>query len=167
MRDRKLEASWRAKLAASGFEDLEGADRDGPLSDRGNLHAVDASREAGEQLAHRIDSGAAYTAWATEVLHSHRFRSCLAREIWSGHANGEGLRETAKRLGITFHRARETVVAVKQRASTQSNQSKKGASQWRPSQLQRKYRRLSMSKAVALAALLLRTPMPSSTRRSA
>jgi hypothetical protein len=167
MRDRKAEALWRAKLAASGFEDLEGADRDGPLSDRGNLHAVDASKEAGEQLAHRIESGAAYTTWATEVLHSHRFRSSLEREIWSGHANGEGLRETAKRLVITFHRARETVVAIKQRVSNQSKKSNKGDSQWRPGQLQRKYRRLSMSKAVALAALLLRTQTPSSTRRSA
>jgi hypothetical protein len=161
VRDRKLEAAWRAKLAASGFQDLEGTDRDGPLSDRGNLHAVDSTREAGEQLAHRIKHGADYTAWALGILHSHRFRSGLERAIWAGHADGEGLRETAQRLGITFHRARETVVAIKARVSNQSKQVERGTSRWRPNQLQRKYRRLSMSKTIALAALLLRMPTQS------
>lgn len=161
---RKLEAAWRAKLAASGFRDLESADRDGPLSDRGNLHAVTETDAAHESLSQRIENGRAYVAWADGVLHRHRFRSGLERAIWARHAAGEGIRAIAAALDITYHDARDTLQTIKTRVGKQGNQGRQ-AKTWESNKLARYYRRLSMPAAIALAAVLLKTPMRSSTSR--
>lgn len=150
-----LPAEWRAKLAASGFQDLEGIDRDGPLSDRGNLHAKYDTEEADEALMQRYESGEAYTDWARGVAAGRRFRSGQERAIWALHADGKGLREIATELDTTYHQAREAVNAVKARVKRQSS---KGASNRWP---KRRYRRLGHKATVQLAAVLLKTLMKS------
>lgn len=159
---RKLEAEWRAKLAAAGFADLEGADRDGPLSDRGNLHAVTEQEDDHERLQQRIETGAAYHDWALSILHTHRFASSLERKVWEHHANGDGLQTAAKALGVTYHNARDAWNAVKARVSNQSNQSKERKWPRKANQL----RALSLETAVRVAAVLLLAAAKTRTRSS-
>jgi hypothetical protein len=150
-------------LKASGFQDLESADRDAPLSNRGNLHAVTEVAEEHDRLAQRMDAGAAYYEWAQALLHSHRFRSARERRIWARHADGEGLASIARALGITYHDARDTVNSIKL-ASKQGSQSKESKCRPRPDREARKLKRLTFPVAVKLAALLTRwakMPTPS------
>lgn len=173
MRNRRLEAEWRARLKASGFQDLESTDRDAPLSDRGNLHAVTETDSSHEGLAQRMESGGEYRAWAMSVLHdSTRLRNprrlaarALERRIWERHANGDGFRVIAAAEGISFHDARNAVNRIKNDVGAKSKQGNK-EEKWRSNELARRYRRLSYPATIALAALLLKTQMRSSTRRS-
>jgi hypothetical protein len=114
---RRLENEWKVKLKASGFADLEGQDRDGPLSDRGNLH--ESGDEDAAPLEERIDHGSAYHTWAHDVLrklNGHDARSRLRRRIWALHADGWRLKEIAREIpGINFHNARDTVRAIKEK----------------------------------------------------
>lgn len=128
-----LEREWAAKLKASGFQDLESADRDGPLSDRGNLHAVAETPEEDARLADRMAAGQARTEWMLGVLHTHRFRNATERTVWERHANGEPLRPIAAALGLSYDRTRKIVVGVKARV-TQVRKVK----QWRNPSRQRK-----------------------------
>ena len=155
-----LTREWNAKLKASGFLDLEGADRDGPLSDRGNLHPVEQTEDEIAALGHRIASGSEYTAWAEGVMHSRRLRSAFERRVWARHVAGESLREIADAEGCTYHDARDVVVAVKERG----NKGKQGkeTETWRKSRL----RRLTLETSQELAAAVLKILTPSSTLRS-
>lgn len=118
----RLAAEWRRRLAAAGFADLETArDADAPLSDRGNLHAVDETPLSREHLGHRAAAGAAHTRWAESVLHTYRFANETDRDIWAAYASGESLKEIGRQLGPGgYHRARETVARV--RAAVQVRQ---------------------------------------------
>jgi len=109
----KLEREWAAKLKASGFQDLEGSDRDGPLSNAGKLHAVAETADEHERLAARIEDGTAYQEWARSMLHATRWRCATDRRIWEMHCDGEGLRETTKRLGVSWKRATRVIDLVK------------------------------------------------------
>ncbi len=102
----------RAELLRD-FPDLEGRDPDGPLSDRGNLHVVTEGEGQNERLAERIQHGSAYHTWAHDVLRTHTFASQLERDAWASHADGDGIRETARKLGVTFHRARGALQDVR------------------------------------------------------
>lgn len=161
---RKLAAEWNAKLRAAGFQDLEGADRDGPLSDRGNLHAVTETEDAHAELAHRLEFGAEYYRWAQGFRHAHRFRNPLERRIWAAHSDGDGLREIAKREDITYHDARDVVNRLKKHQGNQGNQGKETVS---CEKFRKRHRRLSWETALQLTATFLRTLTPSSTRASA
>jgi hypothetical protein len=164
MMNRRLEAEWRAKLKASGFADLEGSDRDGPLSDRGkphvrgNLDSVTEADHGQEALHRRLADGAAYHGWAVSVLREHRFRSSLERRIWARHAEGYGLATTAQTLGITYHAARDAVIAVKAR-NNQSSQSKETVWRARKDRRARQYRPLTLETAAKLALVLVRSLM--------
>ena len=126
----KLSAEWSAKLAASGFEDLEGRDRDRPLSNRGKLHdgkgkeagqkSVEVEREDGDfqHFRARIEHGAEYTEWAQGVLQRLTGQGATARRnrrVWQLHAEGMGLRDIAAEMGTTFHAARATVMRIESR----------------------------------------------------
>lgn len=116
---RRLTAEWDKRLARAGFQDLEGADRDGPLSDRGNLHAVEESADADARLEERVEFGSAYHSWAQDVLrqlNGHDARSRLRRRIWAMHADGASLKEIGREIrGVNFHIARDTVRAIKEK----------------------------------------------------
>lgn len=119
----KLEALWRKKLAESGFQDLEGADRDGPLSNRGKLHdgtgavsgeaKVQGSSTDGdwEHFQHRVESGAEYTRWAQDVLLaiSDDKNPSLRQRAWKLHTEGMGMRGIAAQLGVNFHVVRDSI----------------------------------------------------------
>lgn len=108
----KLAAAWRKKLQSAGFQDLEGTDPDAPLSNRGNLH--DAADDF-EALGERMESGAAYAAWAQDVLHQlngHSPEARLRRRIWASWASGESMRTTAADMGLGFHLVRRTVHSI-------------------------------------------------------
>src|SRR5579884_251889 len=124
-RARAAERKWgaAAKLAKVGFYDLEGRDRDGPLSDRGNLHVVTEGEAQHERLAERVEHGSAYHTWAMDVLRSHRFASRLEREAWASHADGDGIRETARKLGMSLHRVMRALRNVRAEVQ-QGNQGK-------------------------------------------
>lgn len=114
----KLAAEWAAKLLETGFEDLEGHDRDAPLSNRGLLHAVADTDEDHDRVAVRMEHGSAYTDWAMDVLRRLNGRRRTARQrrkIWQLHADGWGFRVIAKDLGLGFHHVRETVNAIEEK----------------------------------------------------
>lgn len=96
-----LEREWDRRLRESGFADLEGRDRDGPLSDRGNLHPVEETQAAYARLGERAAEGAEWTSWAEGILHGIRFRSLAHREAWRLHAEGTGERDIATALTTT------------------------------------------------------------------
>jgi hypothetical protein len=151
-----LEREWTKRLAASGFQDLEGRDRDGPLSDRGNLHAVTGEDGQQERLAERIEHGSAYHTWATDVLRSHRFASRLQRDAWASHADGDGIRETARQLGVTFHRARCELQAVRAAIALTGRRQRREPECPNPKILRSLVRRSDPSTLASLAILLLR-----------
>lgn len=129
----KLQKTWAAKLAASGFMDLESdTDRDAPLSNRGKLHDGTGKNaatvkvndgEAGadgdfQSLAARVEHGAAYTDWANSVLLKLNGASARARrrrQIWGMHCEGWSMKGIARELGINFHIARLTVNRIEER----------------------------------------------------
>lgn len=149
-----LEREWSAKLRASGFRDLEGRDRDGPLSDRGNLHVVTEGDGQQERLAERIEHGSAYNTWAMHVLHTHRFASRLEREAWGHHARGEGLRDAARSLDCTYHDARDAVNAVKARVKRQGDQGEEQICE-KPTNLRKLVRRSDSGTLLKLAQVLI------------
>jgi hypothetical protein len=129
----KLQKTWAAKLAASGFQDLESdADRDAPLSNRGKLHdgtskVKDSAHVQGDaaggdgdfqSLAARVEHGQAYTDWANSVLHKLNGQGTKAkrrRQIWGMHCEGWSMKGIARELGINFHVARLTVNRIEER----------------------------------------------------
>lgn len=118
----KLEADWRKRLAESGFQDLEGADRDAPLSDRGNLH--ESGDENATPLIEKMEHGGAYIDWARSVLqrlNRHTTEARQARRIWERHANGESLKEIGRTPGLNFHVARDTVIAIQEKYRCPAN----------------------------------------------
>lgn len=121
----KLEREWAAKLRASGFRDLEGGDRDGPLSNAGNLHAIAETEHEHGRLAQRMEDGAAYQQAARDLLWARRWRSALDRRIWEMHVDGSGLREITSTLKVTWARAAGVLQECRARI-TQSNESTKG-----------------------------------------
>jgi hypothetical protein len=149
-----LEREWAAKLAASGFQDLEGRDRDGPLSDRGNLHTPTHGDGEYERLAERIEHGSAYHRWAQDVLRTHRFASRFQREAWAVHADGLGYKETARKLGVNYHRARNALMAVRDQAK-RVNQVREHA--WHERKLRQLVKRSDPATLTRLASLLIRT----------
>lgn len=149
-----LEREWAAKLHASGFRDLEGRDRDGPLSDRGNLHVVTEGDGQQERLAERIEHGSAYNTWAMGILHSHRFASRLEREAWAHHARGEGLKTAAAALGCTYHDARDAVNAVKAAVQRDVRQVREQLCE-KPTNLRKLVRRADPGTLLRLAQVLL------------
>jgi len=151
----RLEREWAARLAASGFQDLEGRDRDGPLSDRGNLHVVTEGDGQRERLAERIEHGSAYHTWALDVLRTHRFASQLERDVWACEVDGIGIKGAMRALGITFHRARTTMLAVK--AAVESQQVRRVRRQaCEKAKLRQLIRRSDPTLLAKLAAVLLR-----------
>jgi hypothetical protein len=172
-----LEREWARRLKASGFEDLEGADRDGPLSDRGNLHAVDHTEGELARLGRRIEDGEAATAQAQAILHARVsdgarrlsfLRSALERKIWEAHAEGKSEATTAGELEITRHSVRQVLAEVRERVS----QVREGTKRWRNRKRQEKQQASSLvrrcdPRALAmLAAALLSTQTRRVTARS-
>jgi len=149
-----LEREWRAKLAASGFQDLEGVDRDAPLSVRGNLHAVNDTEEDAKALASRIEVGQQVTERRQAILHSARFRSPEQRRCWELLTDGASEREIAAAVGVTRDRVRKHLAAVEK-----MTQVREGL--WRNQSRQRNYerrrliRRCDPRMLVQIAALLL------------
>lgn len=150
---RALQRTWDAKLRKAGFQDLEGTDRDGPLSDRGNLHAVNEDPEAIAHLGDRMTHGAAYTRWADSVLHTHAFVSRRQREVWRRHAEGESLREIGAAMRISYHAARDQVLAVRAAVSDQPDRGNGGNESCR--EIRRMIRRSDPGLLARLALVLL------------
>lgn len=119
----KLEREWAAKLRAAGFHDLEGADRDGPLSNAGKPHAKYETAEGHERLANHMTDGAAYQQAARDLLWARRWPTALERRIWEMHCDGAGLREITATLGLWWERAAR-VIRDCQKRMTQMKQSK-------------------------------------------
>lgn len=159
----KLEREWAAKLRASGFQDLEGSDRDGPLSNAGKLHAVAETAEEHERLRARIEDGTTYQEWARSVLHATHWANATDRRVWEMHCDGEGLREITKRLGVSWKRATRIIDGAK--AGSQGNKGEKRGWQKSRSGMRSLVRRCDPKILKSLALVLLRaTQKPSSTR---
>lgn len=112
----RLAAEWRARLAASGFEDLEGVDRDAVLSDRGNLHS------AGEDaipLQTRIEYGEAWTDWALDVLrHLPRGNDPASRlryRVWERYASGQSIRTVSNTVPLAYHQTAKIIKSIEGR----------------------------------------------------
>lgn len=164
-----LEREWRARLKASGFVDLEGDDRDGPLSDRGNLHAVDHSDEQLGRLVQRIEDGGEVTARAAAILHAKhangsrrlRFvRTALERQVWQQHAEGSAELTIGRNVGITRHRVRQVLQTVEARVT----QGREGKKRWRNQKRQEKQRVSSLVRRADPATLMQLAVVLLSTR---
>ena len=146
----KLQTTWAKKLQDSGFQDLEGPDRDAPLSNRGKLHDADDDEAA---LAVRVVHGEAYTDWAQDVLHQlggHAPGSRRRREIWERHAGGESMKSIARSMDLGFHPVRDTVLAIEERYK-----------RWRrPKSVKMLVRRADPKLLAGLAAVLLAAAGP-------
>lgn len=149
-----LEREWAAKLRASGFRDLEGRDRDGPLSDRGNLHVVIEAPREHARLVERIEHGSAYYTWASGVLHTHRFASRLERDVWACEVEGIGIKGASRKLGISFHRARVTMRAVRAAIALTGRQGNQGRKPCRR-ELRRLIERVEPATLLHLARVLI------------
>lgn len=171
---RRLETEWRGKLKSAGFADLEGPDRDGPLSDRGNLH--ESGDESAAPLDERIEHGSAYHTWAHDVLrklNGHDARSRLRKRIWAMHADGMKLKEIGRDIpGINFHIARDTVMAIKEKYGCREEDDAarlvRGASQKVLTTLATKLIALRLTEtrvSPSSATRATRTPIVFSTRR--
>lgn len=149
-----LQREWAAKLRASGFHDLEGADRDGLLSDRGVPGGV--RPEASEEARAALEERGRYIDWARDVLRHHRFAGAAEREIWEQHAAGASLKEIGRRLGPGgYHAARDTVAKVK-RDVRQVRQQARGECRRSGRQMRALIRRTDPAVLAQLARLLLR-----------
>ena len=164
-----LEREWAAKLKASGFQDLEGADRDGALSRRGLLHPVDDTAEEDAALADRMRAGEAQTEWRLSVLHTHKFRNATERRVWQLYAEGIPLRAIATQLGCSYKRVRETwhEIDSRVRQNREGNRQWKNRSRQRRNEVEQMVRRCDRSILTKLAEiLLLSMPKVQPTRRS-
>ncbi len=84
-----LQEKWYAKLAKSGFEDIEKDERYlKKYSNQVHIHSNQTSWEA----------KAAYFQMASNFLEDYKFASNLDRTIWEYHANGLSLNEIAATL---------------------------------------------------------------------
>ena len=139
----KLAAVWAKRLAQSGFDDLEGSDRDAPLSNRGKLHSAggqgfrqnaapkaadSAVGDVGEDmvaLSLRVEHGSAWTTWALGVhrsLSRSSVRQRLARRIWGRWANGESMKAISRTPGFTFHQVRESIIETAEKEKRRCDQ---------------------------------------------
>ena len=121
---RALQAEWRKRLRASGFDDLESSG--GELSNRGTVTYSDHGREPVpvEQQVARRETEAAYYDQAREILRTHRFRNATERDIWQRHADCQGMHPIADALGMPYHRVREVVQRVLATAGAKAKQAK-------------------------------------------
>ena len=113
---RKLQAEWDRRLAADGvFQDLESANRDGPLSNRGKIHAK--YEDGGPALVERLAHGAEYVRWCEQVLAQlpATGRGQQRHRIWRLHAEGHGLQTIADRLGLNYHVVRAMVLKIEEK----------------------------------------------------
>lgn len=169
---RAQEAEARRLLVASGFEDLERADRDAPLSNAGKLHAVEETPEGHERLQQRIEDGAQYNDWARSVLHERRWKAATYntesgpqlvsaathRRMWAMHCDGVRLLVIAKTVGLSYHWVNEFVNGIKA-----GNQGTQGTElKWRKKRHERSaaYRVLSLDTGLRLAAALIQGLKP-------
>lgn len=88
----ELKRIWYAKLAKSGFEDIEVPDSKNELLKR--WHAADFAKRA--QTPATFFAKQEYFIKATEFLNWYKFASKKELKIWTLHANGATLREIAK-----------------------------------------------------------------------
>jgi hypothetical protein len=152
----RAEREWsaRAKLKSGGFHDLEGRDRDGPLSDRGNLHPAVATAGSSERIVERIEHGSAYHTWAMDVVRTHRFQSQFERDCWASHADGDGIRETARKLRSTFHPVRNALLSVRAAIALTGRKGRQGKKPCRR-ELQRLIAKSNPALLLRLAAVLM------------
>jgi hypothetical protein len=101
----KLQREWAARLKADGFHDLEGPDRDGPLSNAGKPHPKEDTADGHEHLARLHEDGAAYQRAARSLLWGRRWADVTERRIWQMHVDGAGLREITATLEVSWARA--------------------------------------------------------------
>lgn len=115
-----LRREWSTKLRASGFQDIEGPG--GLLSNRGMPTAfADPAHHMRPEA--RAEAEEAHDA-EVSALHGFRFATNADRELWRVHCESP-LRETAKRLGISYRQAwqeRDRIAtAIKERTRREVN----------------------------------------------
>lgn len=125
---RAMEREWAAKLAASGFVDLEVGNGD-QLSSRGDTRKLGEATRKDPNGHLRAGEKAEYYEWALAALKTHRFASRLERCLWTHHANRMQKDLIASMLGnISSRQVRETIErtrgAIKARQGALVNQVK-------------------------------------------
>jgi hypothetical protein len=151
----KLEREWAARLKAEGFHDLEGHDRDGPLSNAGKPHAKFETAEGHERLANHLVDGAAYQAAARDLLWSRSWPNAAERRIWQMHVDGAGLREITATLEVSWAKASKVLHANQAKLSKG-----KELPQWHDRQkMRRLINRTDPAVLEKLAKLLWQIPM--------
>lgn len=88
---RRLQRIWYAKLAASGFVDIEG--------DEANAVAL-RDRHLRERASVVVEANSEYYRMCERYLFVGEF-STVERQVWTLHAAGHSVRSIADRLGLT------------------------------------------------------------------
>jgi hypothetical protein len=100
----KLQREWYAKLADSGFQDLEQG-RDKPLSRRGTPEPDGHADLTPEGKTHWYESRAeqlpAIDSAKWELLHRNRFPNAFHREVWRRHCEGESIKSIKATLRVS------------------------------------------------------------------
>lgn len=162
---RKLQASWDKKLADDGFLDLESANRDGPLSNRGKIHAK--YEDGGPALVERLEHGAAYVRWCQQVLMALPKTGWGQRrhQVWRLHTDGDSLKMIADKMGLNFHVVRAIVMKIEEKYRCQKKEPRTPAE--RLAAARRMVRKIPTPTLVQMVAVMAKAASMSSPLRSA
>jgi hypothetical protein len=162
---RKLQAEWDRRLADDGFQDLESANRDAPMSNRGKIHPK--YEDGGPALVERLEHGAEYIRWCQQVLHTMHptpGRGGQRRKVWRLHAQGDSLKTIAGKLDLNFHVVRATVMKIEEKHRCEKKEPRTPAE--RLALARRTVRRIPTTTLVRLAAIMVKATRMSSPLRS-
>ncbi len=112
---RKLHAKWHKKLETSGFEDHE--EFDSPLE---LMKTHENERFRGMYTGDEFLSQQRYYELAGQLLHDHTFRTAKDQKIWQMHADGENIRDTAKKLKLTQYYVSEFIKTLRKKIMRQT-----------------------------------------------
>lgn len=102
-----LRDKWYAKLAKTGFEDIE--DVNSPRQMLKAWHSSDIPRKARSGGFIAIQD---YYSRATEFLNNYIFESKFELKVWTLHADGQSLREIAKQCKCGKDKVRTIVLKL-------------------------------------------------------
>lgn len=162
---KKLQAAWDKKLRSEGFQDLESANRDAPLSNRGKIHAK--YEDGGPALLERLEHGAEHIRWCQQVrMTLPKNRDGQKRQqIWRLHTEGYSLKTIADELGINFHVVRAMVMKIEEKHRCQKKEPKTPAQ--RLAAARRLVRRIPTITLIQFLAVTAKAMNMSSRLRSA
>ena len=105
-----LQKKWYSKLKEEGFKEIEDTNSDKEFIKTWDSKYFSIKYKASPDA---YEAKAEYYRAATSFLESHQFKDVIEKEVWSMHAEGFSLRDTATELKIKIWVARMIVNNLK------------------------------------------------------